>query len=654
MRSIRWRLVPSMTGLGLACSLILLAHPVFALGVWSDTQTMVAVLYAAAALCLAGIAVSAGSSRLARRAALHPAVLAPLALALWSLCAAPLADQPWRSVFGPAQSGQGALWYVALSAFTASALMVRPFHGLWGTVLTILSVSSVIAAMLGLQGLSWLYPWLADNGMAPSVRLLQFNEYLSYPAMGLAVAVLALWREGGGKRALAFGAVALILLLVSRNRTAWLALPFILGLCFWGRAWLSSRGHLHTGMVMALAVLAAGSATFLLVVAGSEGSTPDNSLWSRGIMLRSLFPFLGDGGWPWVAGRGWGAVPDEMIRHLPASGVRLFASEWGGVERDIFHSHNAATEAFLAAGLPGLALAVLLPLAVLAGGARHRWLAAALALSWTVLDSFWFMIPASLPAIALGTAAVAGIPRLPRGWRLRPALMQGVAGVLALACAGTCVALVETAVQEQRMIDALASEQVELPPGLPLDIRGDGRALALIMGTVIQAGADSADSRDPVLAQRLVHILERAERLADTQDSPALSLALLNAIAAQAFAPPDSPLAWRDSDALSKAWKHRLLRILRQAPARLDLASPYFNWLVLQQRDRELSAVLAEVKPLDDQHPVILWFEGVSLLRADDPALRAAGLDQMRRALSRGLERVMPVEGEVKRALGLN
>lgn len=652
MRTIRWCLVPPMTGLALACSLILLAHPFFALGVWSDTQTMVAALYAAAALCLAGIAVSAGSSRLARRAALHPAVLVPLALALWSLCAAPLADQPWRSVFGPAQSGQGGLWYVALSAITASALMIRPFHGLWVAVLTILSVSSVIAAVLGLQGLNWLFPWLADNGMAPSVRLLQFNEYLSYPAMGLAVAALARWREGGGKSALIFGTVALLLLFVSRNRTAWLSLPFILCLCLLGRTWLSSQAR--TGMIVAMAVLVAGSAIFLLVAAASEGVTPDNPLWSRGIILRSLFPFLGDGGWPWVAGRGWGAVPDEMIRHLPASGIRLFASEWGGIERDIFHSHNAGIEAFLSTGMPGLALAVLLPLAVLAGGARHRWLAAALALSWTVLDSFWFMIPASLPAIALGMAAVAGIPRPSGRWCFRSGLTRGVAGGLALVCAGTCVALVVAAVQEQRMIDALASEQVELPPGLPLDIRGDGRALALIMGTVIQAGADTADSRDPVLAQRLVHVLERAERRADAQDSLALSLVLLNAIAVQAFAPPDSPLAWSDSGALSEAWKHRLLRILRQAPARLDLASPYFNWLVLQQRDRELSAVLAEVKPLDGQHPVLLWFEGVSLLRADDPASRAAGLEHMRRALNRGLERMMPVEGEVKAALGLS
>lgn len=634
-RDRRYRFALPSTGLGLANGLIVLAHPLFALGVWDDTQIMGVGLFAAAALCLLGVAVSARHSRLARRAALHPATLAPLCLALWSLCVAPLADKPWRSVLGTAQNGQGILWYVALSAFIAAALMVRPARCLWPAILTVAAGTSLVAALLGLQGLTWFYPSLVEWGLAPTVRLLQFNEYLAYPALGLGVAALARWQEGKRKGAPALAFVAVILLLVSRNRTAWLALPILFLGCLWLSAWLAEWRH-SAAVLGAGAILAGLLPTALIFLAGSEAPALLHPLWSRGLILQTLLPSLSDGAGHIVAGHGWGAVPDEMIRNLPASGVHFYEAEWGGLDRDIFHSHNAMIEAMLSAGLPAAAMALLLPAAILVGCARNRlWLAGAFALSWATIDAFWFMVPANLPLIALASAAVIGTPRPYRHGN--PSFLAGVAAGLALACAAAATTIAVQSAQESRLIAALTLPATT-DAALPLDLRDDGHALATIL-------AAAQGAFPPGLRQE-------AERCAEAHGSPLLSMALVNAISVQAFAPPDFPQAWRDPDALSSTWKRQVQRLLRQAPRRLDVLVPYLNWLLVNQREGEFAAMIAYAKAIDDQHPVVLWFEGAALLQAPNPVLRASGLQSMRKALERGLERFMPIDEAVKKALG--
>lgn len=633
----RPRFVLPAMGLGLASGLIILAHPLFALGVWSDTQAMVVGLFTAAAVCLLGVATSVRHSRLVRRAALHPVTLAPLCLAGWSLCVAPLADKPWRSVFGTAQNGQGILWYVALSAFTAAALMLRPARRLWLAILMIAAGTSLVAALLGMQGLMWLYPSLVDWGLAPSVRLMQFNEYLAYPAMGLAVAALAWWQEGKRNGASALVLVAVILLLVSRNRTAWLAFPAIFLGCLCLSRWLAKWRYGAVGLGMAAVLVGLLPAVLVFLAQGDE-DTLLHSLWSRAVILQTLLPSLLDGVGHFAAGHGWGAVPDELIRYLPASDIRLYDSEWGGLERDIFHSHNAMAEAMLSAGLPAAVLALLLPSAILMGCPRNRiWLAGAFALSWATLDAFWFMIPANLPLIALASAAVIGRPRRYRSGN--PSFVAGMAWILALACGAGGAAMAMQSVQESRLIAALASP-VATNATLPLDLRDDSYALANILANVATQGPPRPD------------LLQEAELRAEAHGSLFLSMALVNAISAEAFAPHDFPRAWGSSDALSSSWKRQLRLLLRQAPQRLDVMAPYLNWLLINQRDGELTEMIAYAKTIDDQHPVVLWFEGSMLLQAPDPNLRAAGLRSMRKALQRGLERFMPVDDAVKKALG--
>lgn len=643
----------SAIGLGLGSGLVLLAHPVFALGVWKDTQPMTIGLLVAASLCFLGVSARVGRSRLARRAVLHPATLLSLALAGWTVVVSPWSEKPWRSLFGTAQIGQGALWYLALAAFIAAAMMVRPTRRPWAAVLTIAAGTSLVAAVLGIQGLDWLYSWLVDHDLLPSVRLLHFNEYLAYPALMLVVGTLALWQEGRRRPALVLGLVAFVVLLLSRNRTVWLVLPVVFPLCFWLRGWLSAAQG-RTRVLVGAVALAAIVPTVAIFMAGSSPLSSVHSLWSRFLIVQALMPSMTDGIGHVIAGRGWGAVPDELVRYLPNSGLDFYASAWGGLDRDIFHSHNALVEAMVSVGLPGLMMVLLLPATMVIGGRRRLlWLAAAFAISWAALDAFWFMVPANPPLIALAAATVIGRPRrtsLLRG--LRPSIPTGAALTGALLTAGGGVLLTMQGVQESRLIAVLSSPESGDGLVLPLDLRGDGHGLAAILTAAVAESSNAGHGNAAQVAETLSALQAVAEQRDNISGSPVLSMALVNAVSTEAFAAPEAPVVERDDDGLSQAWARHLNRLLERAPQRIDAAAPYLNWLTIKGRTADLTAAIAALAAIDANHPVVLWFGGSLLLQSADPTRRIDGLNRMRQALRTGLERFMPVEDGVKAALG--
>jgi hypothetical protein len=653
LRRRRWSVVLMSAGLGCGAGLILLAHPLFALGVWQDGQPMGIGLLGAAGLCLLGLMALAPRSRLVRRALVHPLSTAPFALSCWTLATALFADRPWRSVFGPAETGQGALWYLALSAFAAAALVLRRTRRPWAVVVAIAAAASAFAALSGVAGLSWLYPLLVDWDLVPASSLLGFNEYLAYAAVALLVIAIGWWRDGRGRSALALCVIAVLVLLVSRNRTAFVVVP--VAFAFAVAAVLHGRLAGQRWMAWATAALAAlaavaPAAAELWMASSSDGGPLSHSLWSRAVILKAVLPALQDGVWPLLVGQGWGGVPEALIRHLPHSGISLHDTQWGGLQRDIFHSHNAVMEAVLATGLPGAAAAALLPAAALAGAGRRMGLAVAFVLCWAVLDAFWFMVPASLPLIAM---AAASLPR-----RLRPApvipsrLPPIIAATAALACVAAAAALWAEAAEQTRLARSLIGDPETQRVLLPRDLRGDGRALANVLVTGVSAGVAAGPALPAHTAQRLRDVQDQARRLADAGGRPVLAMALVNAVAAEAFAPAGSPLAWSDGDALAAAWDTAVRRLLREAPERLDVLAPYLNWLLATGRDGALAAMIVYGRGIAPDHPVLLWFGGIRLLADPAPQRQAVGLQQMRQALQAGLECFTPVDPVLKQGLG--
>ena len=643
----RWGVGLLTVGLGMSAGLIVLAHPIFALGVWEDSQPMGIALFVAAGLCMFGLGILAPQSRLTRRAILHPLSLVSSALAVWSLLVAPLADHPIRSLLGAAENAQGALWYLALAAFTAAALVLGHTRWAWRSVLAITAVSTALATLLGLRGLTWLYSPLVDWHLLPPASLLHFNEYLADAALSLLALTASMKQSGRYRSAWLLGIIAITALLVSRNRTAYLAFPMIIFAFFGLRKHLAAdkRTLIFLSTLILLAGIVPLGAVCLLDNANVNFS---GTLWSRAVIVRTLIPSLSDGLLQLLAGHGWGSTPDIMIRHLASSRVRLFESEWGGLERDIFHSHNATLEALLAAGPLAAVMAALLPAACLFNS-RRLWLTSTFAACWAVLDGFWFMVPANLPFIALGVACLSARPKLRR--RLSPIWIAGATLVLGVAYQGTAAALYSEAFQESHLARCLESTNCDKPTP-PLDLRGGGHALASLLASALKTDLEM-DSQLPVSqAEAFRFLQQQTEVIADAEESPSLSMALLNAISTEAFVTETSPLAWRDQESLSSLWEHDLRRLLNQTPERLDVLAPYLSWLLARHHDNQLRAMITYAQGIDRDHPVVLWFAGALLLQAPEVERQTLGLQYMRSSLQKGLERFMPVEPKIKEDLG--
>lgn len=602
----------------------------FALGAWGDGQPMVIGLLAAAGLGCCGMAAMGRHQRLVQRALTSPLCLCALLLAGIGMLTAVLAEHPMRSLLGASETGQGALWYLALAAFSAQAAILRHSRRFWALVKIIAAAGTVCAALFALQGIEWLYPYLGHWLQETGVRFLGFNEYLAYHA--LALLILA-GTERDRRQSWILAGIALAALLISRSRTAFVFFPLILAFAWvLRRRWPSGRLGILSATAMLLLV---GGGPLALELWGEVGA-----LWSRGLIDRVALPSLTL--WP---GLGWGSFPETMIRNLPAVGVQVYGPQWGGIERDLFHSHNALLEGWLAGGLPVGLLALLLPAAVmLRPRAGTAWLALALALGWGVLDGFWFQIPANLPLLAMAAASVSG-----GGFRLRRRIPRAVmlaAGGLLLVIS---VLLWRQAFEETQLASCLAAEDCA-DPKLPFDLAQDRRGLSSILAAAVRQDADLAGNLSPGRAESLSKLIALAELLPPS--SPSLSMALLNASAAKAFASEASPLAKEDQAILADIWERDIRRVLAQAPRRLDILSSYFDWLLVHGRSERLQAMVALAAGIDPEHPVTLWFTGVIRLRSDNPVLQAQGFELMRRAYDGGLERYMPVNDVLKQRLG--
>ena len=95
-------------------------------------------------------------------------------------------------------------------------------------------------------------------------------------------------------------------------------------------------------------------------------------------------------------------------------------------------------------------------------------------------------------------------------------------------------------------------------------------------------------------------------------------------------------------------WSARLRLALALAPERSDLALPYLANLVQRGDFAETGRFADWLLSLNPRDPVGLWFAGLALIESPDPARQRAGFGRLRAGIEAGIERVMPVPGELK------
>ncbi len=630
------------------------SHPVFAVGVWQDSEPMGLVFYAAASASFAGLALLCLDSVAVVRALCHPAVLAPAALGAWSLAVAPFVPFPMLSVFGPAQNSLGALWYFAFAAFVASAIVLRANRRVFASLVAIAAVTAVVAAGFNLWRVDWpesvrdLLLWL------PRTTLLEFNEYQAYYALALLALALVMARE---RRRLAAGLLAaagVVSLLVSRNRAAMVAsvlafLPLTAPAAWFARA--ARLRPLRDGIAVA-AIPVIGMGSYLAVrLIDLRQFAP--TLWSRRLIFEGVEPSLLDRAGAAGIGHGWGRYADFLVANLSLSGIRLYNPDWAGLGRDLFHSHHVFLESLFAAGVPGLLLAAAIPAALILGAQqRRRAIAIAFVLSWLVVDCFWFMMPATVPVLALASGALAESGRSPCWrWTRGPWAIAWLA-LLIVTAAGIVELTVEGRAMS-RLIDCLTPDRAAGCQDIDVatDLRGAEHGLASVVGDTVPAllrsGRPLTDGQVDAVRQVLV---EAERRDMARRSTSLLTLQLADSYAAIAFT--DGAERVLPPAVLFNAWTRVLHDVLERTPQRLDVLVPYLSLLLVRGQHADIEAMLVLARRVDADHPVVLWFSGIEALKPGDETRREQALAQMRRALDRGLERFMPVDPSIKGRLG--
>jgi hypothetical protein len=623
---------------------IFFSLPPFHTGIWYKNEPVIAALHGVSAVVSLGLALALlGGVGAARRSLWHPFVLLPAALAGWSVLLLPFVPIPGLSWYGTPEFGQGIAWYLDQAVLVAGALVAvrvrrlrRPLA--WTT----------LAALVLLTGT--MVHTDRDWVLAP---FMFYDPLAFYGLFGVAL-LIALFSPARAAWRVAIAGFGVAVVVVSRNLTAMLlalAAPVLVA----GGLWLRRRDPRLLVRLAAIAAVVAPVLTTASVWQVGSG-LPESSLWSRMLHLEVAARSLADRPAAALTGRGWGSYGEWQLSHLPLGSFDLVGAEqtganWDAVRGQIhFQSHNYLAEALLSAGLGGLLLTWVVPVALpLFARRRHVLEAGVLAVLASALLSVWAHDAGAVPYVALAFAALAR-PVRARPWRRGGLVAAAVVLAIALAQALSAAVVAVDGAEMQRA--AVANRDTEGLAGVPLDdcsgYLGDHGRGGVHLATLYRSFAvDLADKlaagqqiTDPDTARLANYICAVQSRIGDTR-----SLRLANAdllVTAELVIMLDHPKLAPLAAASAAHWRERLEWYLDRAPVRSDMAVPFLGWAFARGDERAVAAVAARLLAHDADEPVGLWYSGAVMM--GDPASAASGLSRMRRALAGGLERVMPVD----------
>lgn len=601
-------------GLGVGLISMLFSTRPFALGVWTQSEPVVIAVHLGAGLCWAGLALPAARNDAVARLRTWPA--APvLALALWSAATAPLSSYPLLSLLGPPQTGEGALWYLDLTAFMAAAGQMRDRRPALFDVMTLAAAALVALAALSHLPLSLGLP-----------KVFSFGKFLGPCA--LALFPLA-WdrRRRGGREWGGLLAVAVFAVFASGNRAVLPGLAMALPVLF---PRLMPERRLPAAMV--IAAVAAALALPYLLIRHSDALHGVFSLWSRSILMGVVDRHVLDAP---LVGHGWGGFTEALVRHVTEAGISLAGGDWRDLTRDQFHSHHALVEAAYAVGLPGLVLALLVRAGFALGAPPPAMgMGALFALCLAFHDALWFTMPFAVPFLAMAAAALSGGRDLP--FRRSVVVPLSAAAAVSLAAVAALVLQARSGEALRRcLMPRPGAQTCAALPAFP-DLRGQGVEVSALLNTALERRTRRRDG------DRVAELIRSLAAAPDVARSALLSATLVNAFARADVMPDKSPLGPMGA-ADEAVWRDEVLRLLRVAPARLDLAALYLNRLVRLGRDGGPDPVRAALERDHPDHPVTLWFEGLRRMAEEDEGRRRQGLELLRRALDGGVERFIPV-----------
>ncbi|BAE49891.1 O-antigen ligase family protein [Paramagnetospirillum magneticum] len=628
----------------LALPIALGSLPPFRFGYWDKAEPMVVWLNLCSFLGALALARCAWVMPRATVPNLfHPYVLAPLAVALWSLAAAPFDALPRLSLFGVPQSGLGALWFLDFAILIACGLMVRDCRVAWR--LLCWAAAAITLVIAGLK--------VSDHFFTSieSTLLLYVDAY--YGWIGVTLPVLAWWwtrhrRDWPLTVTLAIAALACVY--SSHSLTAWSILIGGTALVLASERLPVQPVRLFTRSPWGSAVLVAVGALlppFALRAAKPLLNSP--SLLDRLHLQEMVLADMARSP-SWLMGQGWGRVQDAFHGNLNVTGENLWQPTWIFLSSDYFSSHNWLLDTVHAVGLPGagLVLAGFLVLPLYAAPAA-RPAATMLALAYALISAVWFHLCFSLPFFALAMAAVgrsareveiSALQRRAAAWSLMAVAALPMLGAGALAEYGLNIGAIHRGLTGGAVFDR----------AWPVDPRGsDLEAAEVIRDAFADLAKDERRPNPAAIPGARAMMATLAARIPQSDTVQMITIGL----GVQSYLHFSKELAWLAPDLPSSRdlWRPWLDRLLWLAPGRTDQAIGYLTDRAVAGDLLAVEQVVTAILKRNPSDPVGLYFRGLALILLRDPTVRPLAVDSFRASVAAGIERFMPLDPVVRQLI---
>ena len=647
------------TGVAMASIFIfILATPPFAYGVWFQTEPVsvgLLVLGAAAGLCLLALDVTGHSVGLllGRR---HIQLF--LAFLAWNALVSAVQDFPGRGWLGTPETGEGICSFLALLMLTLLATVLWSYRANRFAL-----VAAAVAGACTLAGLDAMLPagsaWRPDKyaGYAglvgPPVALIVVSAMRRFGWRTLVLAVLAGWAPvafSGNKTAIA--------LLCLAGPAAFLLVRWLVRRVGVGRvrrylAWLPVAA-----LLLAWAAIAGAMAY--------GDFDPLYSVRSRGLLMLAEVLALRDHPLGLLTGSGWGSFNDALYRHTFLPGVHGFTNgawdpNWEGVGAGAFHAHNDIVEAVLGGGLVGGMLYILFLSAIVAGARRGMLTIGAV--GWFLIVGslcFWYPFVLAYPFLGMAIAATTapiGVLRAPAPVPMGGWTRGGGLALVVLLGIGASMAYGDAKAGGARLAALNRQDPADIAVlgAFPGDHgRGGVHLWWLALNEAAFVGQLLAAGHPPTAAQAqwFARLLQEVDAWHGAGRAGIRLEALTFALRTELIASHEHTALGALRERELPRWEPTMLRLIRDAPDRTDVAVPFLAFLTLTKQYSRTAATCRQIEALHPRDRVCQWYTGLAMLA--DPATELAGVRAMHAALQQRVETVVPITNAARAMVEAN
>jgi hypothetical protein len=647
-------------GLALGTFVWLLGLPAFSItGLWFQTEPVIATRLAICGLLVAALGVfERGRIKPRPNFLWHPLPGCFLLIAAWGAVGLPFVPYPGLSIFGSPELGEGVAGFAAFAVMTAAAIHVCRYPRYRLAIGVTATSSILLLTVFVLVGNSHYLPFY-------------FNDFLG-PSAAYLIILAVTWLRMKNPYHIAVVIVAAVgIALASENRGMFLsgAASFI---SFAYLRWLLRRRQSRiVRLTAAVAAIAAPLALVLGVVALGRSGLQDaigfgaaSSFFSRWLLIEVVLNSIAEQPLTAIWGAGWGHFTELLIGQVAfdSIGLHSFVDSttwfWDSTWRADFHSHNQLVETLSGGGIPAaclwLAVLALLPLTA---ARRFIPLAGAFAIFIGIQSSIWFEMPTGTPLLALSFAGITVLRRpkscVSLGFAHKTLMSIMAVGLFAASILSFIVAH-QARLEANVNLGARAPETNSVCKPFFTDFGRSGRHLSWLMRSHINAVKLKLKNGEPV-AEWEIKRIDRFFCQLDEHRAAGNSLRILSSLliarADLAFVRVDEEFIERRAKWL-QGWASNLDQFLERAPKRTDLAAPYFHWLLANGKEDELIERANSILNSRAADPVGLWFSGVAMMRTPEGA--AAGFERLKEAVENGVERIFPIDPDIKRQLGFS